>query len=346
MKCTDNKRRKRRRRLSKRERRRRALIRLIVRTLTLLCFVLIIFVIFRFITGGKDKAFEYESETYNKSYHKEELFASSLCVVDTESTDTLSDTSDLKAYGLFNIEQSDTVYAYQVLDKLYPASTTKIMTALVAMENASLSDIVTIGKNACSSSFAWDEQTCGLREGDSVSLEALLHGLLLYSGNDAAFAIAEHVAGSEEAFAEMMNTKAKELMATSSNFKNASGLYAVDHYTSAYDLYLIFNACMKHDEFVKIIGSDSYTAEIQRGNSEIVKKKWEPTNFYALGKAKSPEHVKVIGGKTGTLEVAGNCLILMAEDQNTNPYISVVMGADTKELLYKDMTSLLSQISR
>ena len=346
MKCTDNKRRRRRRRLSKRERRRRALIRLMRRILALLCLIVIALIAWKFLGKGAHKAADFEEETYNKAYHKEELFASSLCVVNLSDTKDLSNLSMLKAFGLFDINNQDTLYALQIHDKIYPASTTKILTALVALENASLDDTVTVSKNACSTSFAWDEQTCGIKEGDTLTLEDLLYGLLLYSGNDTAVAIAEHVGGTTESFAEMMNQKARELMATNSHFTNPSGLYDDDHYTTAYDLYLIFNECIQHEDFVKIISADSYSAEIVRSDSSRVTLKWEPTNYYALGSAKAPENVTIVGGKTGTLKAAGNCLILMAKDTNDQPYISIVMGADTKDYLYQDMTTLLSEIPK
>ena len=133
---------------------------------------------------------------------------------------------------------------------------------------------------------------------------------------------------------------------TNSNFMNPSGLYDDNHYTTAYDLYLIFNECIKNEDFVKIISAESYTAEITKPNGSIEKIKWEPTNYYALGSAKSPENVTIVGGKTGTLKVAGNCLILMAKDNSDNPYISIVMGADSKDYLYQDMTKLLSEITK
>ena len=316
------------------------------RILALLCLIIIILIAWKVWGTDAHKAADFETDNYNKAYHKEELFASSLCVVNLSDTKELSDISPLKAFGLFDITDQDARFAFQIHDKIYPASTTKILTALVALENASLDDQVLVSKNACSNSFAWDEQTCGIKEGDTLTLEDLLYGLLLYSGNDTAVAIAEHVGGSVEKFADMMNQKALELMATNSHFTNPSGLYDDEHYTTAYDLYLIFNECIKHDDFVKIISAESYTAEITRDNEEHIDIKWEPTNYYALGSAKSPENVTVIGGKTGTLKAAGNCLILLAKDHSERPYISIVMGADSKDYLYKDMTTLLAEIPK
>ena len=100
-------------------------------------------------------------------------------------------------------------YSNRIHDRLYPASTTKILTALIALERGNLSDVVTVGKNADVSSFPVDASLCGLHEGDQLTLETLLYGLLLSSGNDAATAIAEYISGSEEAFVEEMNAVPK-----------------------------------------------------------------------------------------------------------------------------------------
>ena len=109
-------------------------------------------------------------------------------------------------------------------------------------------------------------------------------------------------------------------------------------------MYLIFNECIKQPEFVEIISANKYTAQIKGIDGETRKEKWTPTNYYASGKAKSPKNVTVIGGKTGTLQIAGNCLIIMAEDKSKNPYISVVMGSDTREVLYQDMNKMMKGI--
>ena len=170
------------------------------------------------------------------------------------------------------------------------------------------------------------------------------YGLLLHSGNDNATAIAEYVGGSMDGFAKMMNKEAKKLMATGTHFVNSNGLHNDDHYTTAYDLYLIFNECIKNDDFVKIIKSKSHTAKVTGSSGAVRSITWEPTNFYATGEAEKPDNVTVIGGKTGTTKLAGNCLVLLTEDENNHPYISIVMNADTKPLLYKDMTAIVEAI--
>lgn len=298
------------------------------------------------IFGGKGVVAEYETENYNKNVYKGKLFASDLCVasddVDLKGI-TKTETGTLHSAALFDVDNGKVDFSYQMFDKVYPASTTKIMTALVAMENADLSDVVTVSQDADVSNFAADEATCGIKAGDQMKLSDLLYGLLLHSGNDNAVAIADYIAGSEEAFADMMNKEAKKLMATGTHFVNSNGLHNDNHYTTAYDLYLIFNECIKHDDFVKIIRAKSHTVNIKGSDGTVRSVTWEPTNFYATGEAAKPDNVTVIGGKTGTTDLAGNCLILLTEEDD-HPYISIVMNADTKSLLYKDMTVIVEAI--
>ena len=142
-----------------------------------------------------------------------------------------------------------------------------------------------------------------------------------------------------------MNAQAAELMATNSHFVNSNGLHDENHYTTAYDLYLIFNECIKHPEFLEIIRADSYTASYTKADGGTETMEFEPTNYYAAGMAMLPYGASVIGGKTGTTNEAGNCLILLNEDDEQNPYISVIMGAESKELLYQDMTEMINSIS-
>lgn len=292
-------------------------------------------------------AAEYESSRYNKALYRGELYSADLCVAtENVSMENAPDTNTLKAAALFDVDGKDTDFAYKVHEKMYPASLTKLMTALVTLDSGTdLSETVTVSSNADSGRFAVDEQTCGIKEGDQLSLESLLYGLLVYSGNDNAVAIAEHVGGSMDKFTEMMNAKAREIMATNSHFVNPNGLHNEDHYTTAYDMYLIFNECMKHDKFMEIIQADSYEADVKKADGSNTTIKWEPTSYYALGETELPKSGKIIGGKTGTTLKAGNCLILLDESDSGKPFISIVMGAETKDLLYRDMTALIEGIS-
>lgn len=136
-----------------------------------------------------------------------------------------------------------------------PASTTKIMTTLLVLENSNLNDVVTVSKNAEMA----DGSKIYLFDGEKVSVKELLYGLLLASANDCAIALAEHVSGSTEKFADLMNERAKSLGCKNTNFVNPNGLYNVNHKTSAYDLALMMQELTKHSEYTKIATTPSYT---------------------------------------------------------------------------------------
>lgn len=288
---------------------------------------------------------QYESENYNTNLYEGHLFAEDLCVSSEDvSINDFEGDSSLHAAALFDLDDQTVDYAYQIHEKIYPASTTKILTALVAMQNCSLDEVVTVSADAAASSFAADAQVCGLMEGDQITLEALINGLLLHSGNDTAVAIAEYVSGSTEAFADLMNQEAEALGANNTHFVTPNGLHDDDHYTTAYDMYLIFNECIKHQEFLDIINSASYTADVTGMDGSAREITWYPTSYYARGEAALPEGAEIFGGKTGYTGEAGNCLILLDKDENGKNYISIVMGAETKDLLYQDMSAIINQI--
>ncbi|HJC42568.1 MAG TPA: D-alanyl-D-alanine carboxypeptidase [Candidatus Mediterraneibacter gallistercoris] len=282
----------------------------------------------------------YEADNYDKNVYQGALFASDLCVAAEEvDLDGFQPDTDLHAAGLFDLGEDSVLCGYKLYDRLYPASTTKIMTALLALKYGNMDDVVTVSSNA--TDFKWDEVTSGLRTGDKVKMYDLVCGLLLHSGNDCATAIAEHIAGSVDAFADMMNEEAASLGATGTHFVNPHGLHNENHYTTAYDLYLIFNECIKDERFVEIISMDSYDGTLTGADGTVRKQTWTPTQAYGAGEAVEPDGVRVLGGKTGTTQQAGNCVILYDEDDNGNPYISVIMGADGTARLYDQMNTLM-----
>lgn len=288
---------------------------------------------------------DYEVSQYNTELYTEPFLSEGLCVAkDDVQIDGFAGDTSLHGAALFDIDHEKVLYAYDMHDRLYPASTTKIMTALLALEYGDLKEEVVISENADASAFPVGAQLCGLRKGQVWTLEDLVNALMLYSGNDAGTAIAEHIAGSEEAFVDMMNQKAKEICATNTHFMNPHGLHEDAHYTTAYDLYLIFNECIKDERFVEIIQSPSYEAVYKNADGTEATAEFKPTNLYAKGTVDQPGNVTIIGGKTGTTGEAGRCLILMEKDEAGHKYISVVMGASDKEVLYRDMTALIRAI--
>lgn len=299
------------------------------------------------LTGcsGKHAVTEYETENYSQGLFEDQLYAEDLCVSSEDvSAEGITVDQNLHAAALFDVNAAQVAYGYHLHDKIYPASTTKILTALTALKHSDLDEVVTISDTAAASSFSADAQVCGLQTGDQLTMEDLLNGLLLWSGNDNAVAIAEHIAGSSEAFVEMMNQEAADLMATNTHFVTPNGLHDDEHYTTAYDLYLIFNECIKNEDFVNIISSSSYTADITGADGTVRQQTWEATNFYAQGTAELPTGATVVGGKTGYTSEAGDCLILLERDSDGNPYISMIMGAESKPDVYVDMNTMINEI--
>ncbi len=328
--------------LKRRKRKRRNTIRItILAILYVVLFIMIGFAALFLVARGKKEVLLFEEKAYDKQVMKEELFAQKMCVTNDDTfVEGYERNDNLYSVGLFDIENLETLHSENIHVKIYPASTTKLMTAYLALKYGNLDDMVTVKVD--SSDFHVDEQICGLNEGDTLSLYDLLCGLMLYSGNDAAIAIAEHISGSVEEFVNLMNKEAMILGASNSHFMNPHGLHEEDHYVTAYDLYLIFTACMNNPDFVKIISEKNHVATITDKDGNVYTPGWYATNYYATGEAEEPKGVHVIGGKTGTTDEARSCVILYSEAENGKKFISVVMGAPDKQILYSEMTKLLS----
>ena len=235
-----------------------------------------------------------------------------------------------------------TLYEKNIQMQKYPASITKVMTALIAIKYGDLTDTVTVTEDAVITEAG--ATLAGIHPGDQLTMEQLLYGLMLPSGNDAGAAIAVHMAGSIDAFAELMNREAQKLGATGTHFMNPHGLTNADHYTTAYDLYLIFNEALKQPEFRKVTGTTSYTADYTDGSGNPVSTTWEGGNWYMVGQRQTPDGLTVFSGKTGTTSAAGFCLIMASRDQKEKEYISVVLKAPSRPGLYDNMTNIISKI--
>ena len=269
-------------------------------------------------------------------------FADGLCVTDS---DVDADAIFISATegALFDINSENVVYAKNIFEQRSPASITKIMTALVALKYANPDDMVTVTQSAFDIEEA--SSVCELHLGDRLTLKQLLYGLLIASGNDAAQMIAEYVGGgSISTFVDMMNKEALALGATHTHFMNPHGLTQNDHYTCAYDIYLMLNAAMKYDLFMDIIQRKNYYAEYTDSDGDAYAMTWETTDHYLSGEAAVPGNVIIYGGKTGTTDDAGACLALISKDLYGNPYISVIMHSETKEGLYTEMNQILSLV--
>lgn len=206
-------------------------------------------------------------------------------------------------------------------DRRYPASTTKVMTALLVLENAKLDDAVTIAEEDFA---ALDENsmTAGLEVGETLTVRDMLACLLLPSANECAYALARDVSGSTEAFVELMNARAKELGCKDTHFANPCGLHDENHYSTAYDLSLIFDAALKLPDFVEIAGASTW--ELPATNMQEART-IETTD--ELANANGPVYVEgVQAAKTGYTDAAGRCLLAAASQGDMN-LMGVVLGA-------------------
>ena len=204
-----------------------------------------------------------------------------------------------QAAALVDIESGEILTGVNMDDKVYPASTAKILTAMIALERAELTDMVTISERAQNQ----EGTSLYSRTGEQYKLEDLLYVLLVHSANDAAVAIAEHVAGSVEEFAPLMNEKATELGATNSYFCNPNGLHDPEHYTTAADMAKIFAAAMHIPLLQEITTTRVYQITIGSGERRIL----------INGNRMLTEYAGTIGGKTGYTRQAGNCLLTAAQ---------------------------------
>lgn len=227
------------------------------------------------------------------------------------------------------------LYNKNMNDKMYPASITKILTALVALENSSLDEQVTFSHDAVYS-LEYADANIGMKEGEILSMNDALHGLLLASANETANAIAEHVGGSIDKFADMMNERAKEAGAVNSHFANPSGLFDENHYTTPYDMAMITKDAIKNQKFLDIEKDTTYTI----GATNLTPDSRYLTNRHKMLLKNNPVYYEgVLGGKTGYLDEAGNTLVTFAKRDNMT-LISVIMKSDTSHV-YEDTTKLL-----
>lgn len=273
---------------------------------------------------------------------KANSFASDLCVSSQNiSLDGVAFSNDVKG-ALFNLDHNETMFAQGIHEKAYPASITKVMTAILAEKYGNMDDVITISETALNLEEGSTE--IGFQQGDQITLEELFHGLLIYSGNDAAMMIAEHIGGTVDKFVEMMNEEAMQLGATNTHFVNPSGLHDDNHYTTVYDIYLMLREAVSYSHFVEVMQLGSYDMKYTRGEQELVKR-LDATDQYLTRQITPPKGVTVIGGKTGTTGAAGSCLALLSQNAYGEPFISIVLHAPTKAALYNNMNQLLGRIN-
>lgn len=313
-------------------------------------FLAIALIIFMLLSGCSKTIEPMESSCFSA---KELQPISTSLAIETEPLNSFSNqyavipysehASNLNIASAFVINNTakEAIYSYNVHDKIYPASMTKIMTALLVIENGNLDDTYTLPNDI---TYNDSDVVClGLHAGDTITIRELMYAMLMMSANDCATSLAQYIAGDEVSFAAMMNARAYELGATHTHFVNPHGLHDENHYTTGYDLYLIFQELLKHNEFREIASQANHTVQYSNTNGETITQDIQASNYYINGACTLPNELTIVGGKTGTTNEAGSCLIMASQDSEGIEYITLVTAAADKSILYTNMTRLLNE---
>ena len=245
-----------------------------------------------------------------------------------------------KAALLIDLNTGRTVYEQDADERVYPASLTKIMTCLIALENGNLSDVITIDEAALAG-LDQDSSVVGLQVGEQITLENLLYCMMVHSGNDAANAVAEYIAGSTADFVRMMNERAYALGCKDTHFNNPHGLHDESHYTTARDLAIITQAALKSENFRQIV--DTYEYKLPDDNMRQNIPKLKTTNMLIYqSMSNSLYYPRAHGIKTGYTSQAGRCVISEATGDGLD-LLGIVCGAattvlDSGDLLMENFT--------
>lgn len=230
------------------------------------------------------------------------------------------------------------LYEKNAYDRMYPASTTKIMTAILALENRDLSHVAKVSYDAIFS-VPVGYTNANLQLDEELTMEQLLNVLMIPSANDAANVIAEDIGGSVESFASMMNTKAVELGCKDTNFVNSNGVHDENHYSTAYDLALMGRYAMQNEDFRRFVNTVTYTLPV---TNKYDKADRVFLNTNSLINEKNKQYYEYATGiKTGYTDAAKNCIVASAKKDDLE-LICVIMGAEntTDSNKFKDCTTL------
>lgn len=249
-------------------------------------------------------------------------------VTSSFATDDEEFSIDSPAGILMDLSTGKVLYEKNMNEKKYPASLTKVLTAIVVLENCQLDELATVSYNAVMS-LSSGYVTANLQMGEELTVEQLLYVLMVGSSNDAAIVLAEHISGSQEEFANLMNKKAEEIGCLNSHFVNPNGVHNKDHYSTAYDLALIAKYAMQNEEFRKLVSTTSYklpaTAKYERED-----RLFTTTNSLLIvnnnGRADNYYYKYATGIKTGFTTPAGNCLIA-SSNKDGFELLTVVLGS-------------------
>jgi D-alanyl-D-alanine carboxypeptidase (penicillin-binding protein 5/6) len=244
------------------------------------------------------------------------------------STASFADEICARSAVVMDASTGEILYAKNPYLRRPPASTTKLITAIITVENANLLDKVTISRDASRVS----PHKAGFREGDKVTVEGLLYAALLDSANDAAVALSELVAGSETKFVTLMNRRALSIGAMNTRFVNSSGLPGSGQYTTAVDLAKIMSYVLQYQKLKEIIGTRVAEISTENGNSIFLRN----TNMLLWSEE------DLVGGKTGYTRKARHCLVCASERENETVVVAI-LGSPSRDSLWRESSTLISK---
>ncbi|MBQ9609957.1 MAG: D-alanyl-D-alanine carboxypeptidase [Lachnospiraceae bacterium] len=320
------------------------------RNIIIFVFVILFFAIVTFINNSFDKPYTQIRTTIPVSASNNDVNTLDISFDDTivyKNDDSNSNLFDDCYYALLIDDTDKNVYVSKnIYKRMYPASMTKIMTAMIVLDKVndksiSLDDVVTVEHyyDLTSEGVLPSELTPGCK----ITVKDLLYTLLIKSNNYYALILADYVAGSEESFCELMNQKAISLGATGTHFSNPHGLDDVDHYTTAYDMYLILKAAHDYEEIKAIDSFESYNYFYYNSSGTPIEMDIDPTNLFMTGDVLLPANYNIEVWKTGTTDGAGNCLAMFLT-RDEKEYVLVASAGESRALLYDAIVAMLSMV--
>ena len=267
------------------------------------------------------------------------ISSSNITILATDTDININDIETNSTYCILIDTKSNAIlYSKNAYEKAYPASTTKLMTAILTLENCNLNDIVTVSHNAIFS-IPYGYSHANLMEGEKLTVEQLLNVLLIPSANDAAVVLAEHISGSVENFSVLMNEKAKSLGCLNTNFVNPNGIHNENHYSTAYDLALIGKYATKFPDIMRIATTKQYTLPITNMYDKE-DRIFNNTNFL-INNGNKNYYEYSTGLKTGYTDKSNHCIIASAKKDDTE-LICVTLNAPSSELRFSDCKNLFN----
>lgn len=263
----------------------------------------------------------------------------------TDNTQSIPVSNDAEGVIIVNTETHEVIASRKPNERFYPASTTKIMTLLVAVENIKdFNDTFTMTTEITDPLFKAEASVAGFLSGEAVTLTDLLYGTILPSGADAAVGLAVKLAGSEKAFAELMNKKVEEMGLENTHFENVTGLFDKNHYSSPYDMAIILETALKYPVCKKILSTYQYTSKATAQHPDGIP--MSATLFdYMYGT--EPETATILGGKTGFVNESGYCIATYGKNNTTeNEYIVVTFKNSSRWPAVHGQIDLYKQLAK